>query len=338
MEPVNHLYLEISELIISARQRVAVSVNSEAVVLHWQIGHAIKRNVLHDQRAEYGKEIIKGLAERLTLKFGTGFSRTNLLYFVQFVTKFPDFEIVHALRGQFSWTHFRIFLTIEKELERQFYMELCRIERWNTRQLQDKIDSALFLRTALSKKPEELIKRELDHLAQTGQVTPDIVFRDPYILNFLGYQDAWLEKDLEDGILRELQNFILEIGADFAFLARQKHILVDGKDFRIDLLFFHRRLRCLVVIDLKIRQFKPGDKSQMELYLRWLDKYERQPGENEPIGLILCAGKADEQIELLMLDKGNIRVSEYLTELPPKEILQSKLHEAVQKARESHLP
>lgn len=173
---------------------------------------------------------------------------------------------------------------------------------------------------------------------QVGQriqnvVSEDMVFRDPYLLDFLDLKETYSEKDLETAILLEIQRFIAELGSDFAFLARQKMIFIDGDEYKIDLLFFHRRLKRLVVIDLKLRKFKPQDKGQMELYLRWLEKHEMVEGENPPIGLILCSGKSDEHIELLMLDQGNIRVSQYLTELPPKELLQTKLHAAIEKAK-----
>jgi hypothetical protein len=160
-----------------------------------------------------------------------------------------------------------------------------------------------------------------------------MVFKDPYILDFLGLKDRYLEKDLEDAILRELENFILELGAGFSFIARQKRIQIDSDDYYIDLLFYNRKLRRLVAIELKLGDFKPADKGQMELYLRWLDKHERAPGEETPIGLILCAGKKQETVELLELNKSGIRVAEYLTELPSRKLLQQKLHKAVEHAR-----
>jgi predicted nuclease of restriction endonuclease-like (RecB) superfamily len=191
----------------------------------------------------------------------------------------------------------------------------------------------LFERSALSRKPEEVLKQELSTLRSAGAVTPDLVFRDPYVLDFLGLSDTYSERDLESAILTQLQQFIIELGSDFAFLARQKRILIDNEDFKIDLLFYHRGLKRLVAIDLKLGRFKAAYKGQMELYLKWLDKYERKEGEESPIGLILCAEKSEEQIELLELNKGHIRVSEYLTQLPPKEVFASKLHKAIQLAQ-----
>jgi len=191
----------------------------------------------------------------------------------------------------------------------------------------------LYERTALSKQPEEIVKAELEGLRTSDRLTPDIVFRDPYVLEFLNLNDHYLEKDFEDAIMRELEQFLFELGTGFSFLARQKRITVDDEDFYLDLLFFHRDLRRLVAIELKVGDFKPAYKGQMELYLRWLDKHERRPGEETPIGLILCAGKKTERIELLELDRSGIHVAEYLTVLPSKEILQAKLHKAIEHAK-----
>ena len=171
------------------------------------------------------------------------------------------------------------------------------MERWSVRVLRVKIDSMLYERTALSKKPEKLIQHELRALRKDDKLTPDLVFRDPYFLDFLGLKDRYLERDLEDAILRELEQFILELGVGFSFIARQKRIQIDSDDYYIDLLFYHRVLKRLVAIDLKLGDFKPADKGQMELYLRWLDKHERREDENTPIGLILCSGKKHETVE-----------------------------------------
>ncbi|MHB8225558.1 PDDEXK nuclease domain-containing protein, partial [Acidithiobacillus sp.] len=210
----------------------------------------------------------------------------------------------------------------------------CQQERWSTRTLQERLDSLLFERTALSRQPEELLATELASLRQSGQITPALLLKDPYVLDFLGLQDRYLEKDLEDAILRELEQFLLELGAGFSFVARQKRIQIDHDDFYIDLLFYNRRLKRLVVIDLKLGDFKAADKGQMELYLRWLAKHEQEPGEAPPLGIILCSGKKQEQIELLELDASGIHVAEYLTQLPPKALLQQKLHDAIERSRQ----
>lgn len=252
---------------------------------------------------------------------------------MQFAEVFPDEQIVVSLIRQLSWTHFIALIPLKEATKRDFYVEMCRIERWNVKTLRTKIDSMLYERTALSRKPELVAQAELEKLRKEDLLSPNLVFKDPYFLEFLNLNDRYLEKDLEDAIMRELEQFLLELGGGFSFLARQKRITIDDEDFHIDLLFFHRDLKRLVAIELKLGDFKPGYKGQMELYLRWLDKYERRPGEDAPLGLILCAGKKQERIELLELDRSGIHVAEYLTGLPSKKVLQEKLHKAIEHAR-----
>jgi len=252
---------------------------------------------------------------------------------IQFAEVFPNKEIVVSLIRQLSWTHFIALIPLKDDLQRDFYAEMCRIERWSVRTLRKKIDGMLYERTAISKKPDKLIEKDLAALREEDKLTTDLVFRDPYFLDFLGLKDTYSEKDLETAILREMESFILELGAGFSFVARQKRISIDSDDYYLDLLFFHRKLKRLIAIELKLGKFKAAYKGQMELYLRWLEKYEKEPGEKTPLGLILCAGKASEQIELLELDKSGIRVAEYMTELPKRELLKQKLHKAVELAR-----
>jgi predicted nuclease of restriction endonuclease-like (RecB) superfamily len=327
------LVKDIRKLIEEARSTVASMVNAALTMLYWKVGKRINEEILKGDRAGYGEKIVHALSAQLQQEYGQGFTRRNLFNMIRFAQVFPDEEIVSALRTQLSWTHFRILIAIDDPLKRDFYAEMCRLDRWSTRTLQARIDSMLFERTALSRKPEELIRLELDALHNEDRLTPDLVFRDPYFLDFLGLKDRYMEKDLEDAILRELEQFLLELGGGFSFIARQKRIQVDSDDYYLDLLFFHRKLKRLVAIELKLGDFKPADKGQMELYLRWLDKYERQPGEKKPIGLILCAGKKQETVELLELEKSSIRVAQYLTDLPPREILQRELHKAFVQAR-----
>lgn len=330
----NRVLQDIRLLIEKTRSTVAAAVNVGLTMLYWQIGKRISTEILKGARAKYGEEIIATLSQELIKEYGQGFNYSALTRMVRFAEVFPDSPIVATLSQQLGWSHFKELLPLEKPLQREFYAEMCMVERWSVRTLRQKIDSMLYERTALSKKPEKLIRQELDVLRKEGRLSPDLVFRDPYFLDFLGLKDRYLEKDLEDAILRELEQFILELGAGFSFIARQKRIQVDSDDYYIDLLFYNRKLRRLVAIDLKIGDFKPADKGQMELYLRWLDKYERQKEEESPIGLILCAGKKHETVELLKLEKSGIRVAEYLTELPPREVLEIKLHKAVEHARQ----
>jgi predicted nuclease of restriction endonuclease-like (RecB) superfamily len=310
-------------------------------MLHWQIGDRIHRELLKQQRAEYGAEIVSSLARQLEVEFGRGFGKRNLFRMVRFAEVFPDLKIVSALMTQLGWTHFLQIIAMDNPLKRDFYAEMCRMERWSTRTLAKKIQSMLFERTALSRKPDKLIRQELEVLRAEDKLTPDLVFRDPYFLDFLGLKDTYAEKDVEAAILREIESFILELGTGFAFLERQKRMQVDHKDYYLDLLFYHRKLRRLVAIELKIGDFEAGDKGQMELYLGWLKRYECEPGEAEPLGLILCAGKSEQHVELLELAKSGIHVATYWTKLVPKKELERKLHEAVQRARarllEDHL-
>jgi len=324
---------DLRQLIAEARQDVARQVNSALVLLYWRVGKRIRQDILKEKRAEYGEQIVPTLSAQLVPEFGEGFSKRNLFHMIRFAETFPEEKIVNALSTQLGWTHFRHIIALDDPLKRDFYAEMCRIERWSTRTLERKIGGMLFERTALSKKPERLIRDELDALRAKDKLTPDLVFRDPYFLDFLGLKDRYLEKDIEDAIMREMENFILELGVGFTFVARQKRIQVDSDDYYLDLLFYHRGLRRLVAIDLKLRDFQPGDKGQMELYLRWLAKYEQRPGEDSPIGLVLCAGKKQETLELLELEKSGIRVASYWTKLLPRKLLQQKLHEAIQHAR-----
>ncbi len=330
---VSNLFSEIKNLIEEAKQNVAVVVNATITILYWNIGTQINNDILDNKRAEYGKEIVKSLSKNLTEEYGKGWSEQQLRHCLRIAETFPGKEILYALSRQLSWTHFRTIMYLSDELKREFYIQMTRIENWNTRTLNEKIDSMLFERTAISKKPEELIKKELKELREENKLSPDLVFRDPYFLNFLGLKDRYSEKSLEDAILRELEKFILELGQGFTFVERQKRMLIDGDSFKLDLLFYHRKLKRLVAIDLKLDRFKAKYKGQMELYLRYLEKHETEKGEETPIGLILCAEGSKEQIELLQLEKSGIRIAEYLVELPSKELLQRKLHKVIELER-----
>jgi predicted nuclease of restriction endonuclease-like (RecB) superfamily len=273
------------------------------------------------------------VSQQLENEFGHGFSQPNLSRMTQLAEYFPDFEIYSTLSNKLSWSHFVELIRVKDDLKREFYAEMCRVESWSVRALRGKIQGMLFERTALSKKPDKVIRQELSELRDEDKLTPNLVFRDPYFLDFLGLKDTYNENDLESAILRELESFILELGIGFTFVARQFRMVIDGRDFHLDLLFYHRRLRRLVAIDLKLGEFEAAHKGQMELYLRWLERHEMAPGEESPLGLILCADKTQEQIELLRLDESGIHVAAYLTELPPIELLREKLHQAVADAQ-----
>jgi predicted nuclease of restriction endonuclease-like (RecB) superfamily len=321
---------EVKTLIEQSKQQLSITVNATMSMLYWQIGKRINEEIEGKDRTElYGKEIVATLWRQLSETYGSAFSEKNLRRMMQFAKAFPDIKIVVSLIRQLSWSHIKILIPFEDDVKRFFYIEICKLERWSVRTFQERINSLLYERTTISKKPEETIKKELTLLRQTNQLTPDLVFRDPYFLDFLGLKDTYSEKDLESAIVIELQRFIIELGADFAFLARQKRIIIDNRDYYIDLLFYHRRLKCLIAIDLKIGEFDAAYKGEMELYLGYLEKYESIEGENQPIGLLLCAGKNPEHIELLQLHKSNIKVADYFTILPSKELLLDKLNKAI---------
>ena len=323
----------IRPLIEQAKARLAQSVNSELVLLYWHIGRRINERLPAENRAEYGAKVVELVCEKLTAEYGKGFRRSNVFHMIRFAEVFDDPKIVQTLSGLLSWSHFIEIIYQKDPLQRQFYAEMARVERWSVRTLRKKIQGMLYERTAISRKPEELARQELEALQEEDRMTPDLVFRDPYLLDFLGMEDTYSERDLEAAILRELERFLLELGTDFSFIARQKRMTIGDRDFYLNLLFYHRSLHRLVAIELKLGSFDAAYKGQMELYLRWLDRYERRLGEEPPIGLILCGEKNREQIELLQLDRGEIRVAEYLVELPPRRLLEAKLHEAIRLAR-----
>lgn len=324
------LFTDVALLIEESKKYVAHTVNTTLSILYWKIGKRINLEVLQNKRAEYGKQIVVSLTRQLTEKYGKGWDEKTLRHCLRSAETFSENLIISATQRQLGWTHLKTIMYLKDDLQREFYMELCIIERWSTRKLQERIDSMLYERTAISKKPKLLIKKEIKELREEDKLTPDLVFRDPYFLDFLGLKNTFSEKNLEDSILRELESFILELGQGFSFVERQKRMIIDGEDFKLDLLFYHRKLKRLVAIDLKLGKFKAKYKAQMELYLRWLEKNEMQSGEEIPIGLILCAEGNKEQIELLQLDKAGIKVAEYLTELPDKKLLQQKLHQAIE--------
>ncbi|WP_265305742.1 PDDEXK nuclease domain-containing protein [Verminephrobacter eiseniae] len=328
------LLSDIRALVDAARQYVAQTANATLTMLYWNIGHRIGVELLRKERAPYGQEIVSAVSRELTLAYGNSFSEKNLRRMMQFAEVYPDEKIVVSLIRQLSWTHFIALIPLQDPLQREFYARMCATERWSVRTLRERIGSMLYERTAISRKPRKQMEQELATLRDAEKMTPALLLRDPYLLDFLGLQDTWAENDLEAAIAREMESFLLELGAGFSFVARQKRIQLDDDDFYIDLLFYNRLLRRLVAVELKIGPFKAAYKGQMELYLRWLNQHERQPGEEPPLGIILCTGGKREQIELLELDAAGIHVAQYLTQLPPRELLLQRMHEAETRARE----
>ena len=329
------LYDELCALIASSRQRLAGAVNAELTRLYWSVGERLRTEVLGGaDRAKYGDQLINRVGDQLAQEFGRGFEAKNLRRMVQFAQTFPLPEIVATLSRQLSWSHFVNLLPLKTEPARQFYASQAATNTWSVRELRHQIDRKAFERSELAALQAPTPVRAERVEASGFDTNPALVFKDPYFLDFLGLRQGHDEADLEAAILRQLEAFILELGRGFAFVERQKRMVIDGDDFYLDLLFYHRRLRRLVAIELKLGRFKAAHKGQMELYLKWLDKHERQPGEEAPIGLILCAESSREQVELLQMHKDGITVAEYWTELPPKAELEQKLHAALLEARE----
>jgi len=330
------LVKDISALIDEARNHIAREYNSTQALLSWMIGKRIDEEILKSERAEYGENVVILLANHLGLNYGKGYSRPNLFRMIKFFKAFPNREIVSTLSRQLSWSHFVLICAIDDELKRNFYAEMCRVQRWSVRALQKELNGMLYERIALSKKPEEVIQYQLDQLKAADEMTADLTFKEPYFLNFIGANQYKSEEDLEDLILQHITDFLQELGNDFCFVARQKRMSTGKKDRYLDLLFFNRRLRRLIAIDLKLGDFDPAYKGQMEWYLNWLDANERFDYEEKPMGIILCAGKDHDDIEYLEMDKTGIHVAQYLTEMPPKEILESHLRKAMAIAKENY--
>lgn len=330
------LIKDIVQLIHQGQRRVATEVNSTVVLLYWTIGKRINDEILSDQRADYGNQIIENVSAKLSLEFGQGYSRSGLFRMVRFSKLYPDAQIVATVSRQLSWSHIVSLCQMDEELKRDFYLQMACIEKWSVRTLREKMGSMLFERTALSKHPEEVIKYELQKLSETQQLTPNLVFRDPCFLDFMGLKTKYSESDLENAILNHIEEFIQELGTDFCFVARQKRMATKQKDRYLDLLFFHRNMRRLIAIELKLDRFEPEHKGQMEWYLRWLDKNERREGEEKPLGIILCAHKDEEDVEYLELDQAGIHIAQYFTELPPKELLEAKFRDAIASAKQEH--
>ena len=330
------LMQDLRHIIEQARGHVAATANYEQTMMYWHIGERINREVLGNKRAEYGMQIVSQVATQLQNEYGRkGFESRNIRRMMQFATLFPDEQIVAQFSRKLFWSHFIEVLSLKDSLQREFYITMAASGRWGRDRLRKEIDGMLFERTAISGKPDEFVKKELSLLRDDNMLSPDLVFKSPYFLEFTGLKGMYSEKTLEDCLVAHLEQFILELGNGFCFVARQKRMIIDGEDFKLDLLFYHRRLHRLIAIDLKLGRFKAEYKGQMELYLRWLEQNEMEPDEKTPLGLLLCTEGSDEQVELLQLDKAGIKVAQYMTELPPREVLQHQIQKslAVAKAR-----
>jgi predicted nuclease of restriction endonuclease-like (RecB) superfamily len=328
------LFLGIEKLINQTKQQVAIYVNSTLNDLNWSIGNYIISEIKYEVYSDYGKNILATLSQELTKSFGKGYSYSALTRMIKVASEY-DSEMFATLSQTLTWSHFIELVTIEDKTKRLFYQQMSVLEHWSVRTLRQKQDAMLFERTLIAKKPDKIIKSALEK--SKTDLSPDLVFRNSYVLDFLGLEGDYSEKDLENAIVAQLEKFILELGQGFAFLERQKRISIDGIDYSLDLLFYHRKLNRLIAIDLKLGKFKPKYKAQMELYLRYLQKHEQQSNENTPIGLLLCSEGNTEHIELLLLGDENIKVAQYLTQLPDKQWFIDKLQRSIEIAKESQV-
>ncbi len=326
--PSTLLLADLQEIIRRGKSQAVAAVNSALTLTYWHVGQRINAEVLRGERAAYGQQVVASVAESLVTACGKSFEAKNLRRMMQFAETFSDLEIVVPLARQLSWSHFLLLIPLPSQEARLFYAQQVAQAAWGKRELARQIERKAFERSHIADSKLAL--------AAAPDLTDALAgsFKDPYFFDFLGLPQGYLENDLEQALIRELEQFILELGKGFAFVERQKRMIIDGEDFYLDLLFYHRRLKRLVAVELKIDRFKAAHKGQMELYLNWLDKYERQPDEAAPIGLILCAQAGTEQVELMNLQKDNIMVAEYWTELPPKAVLEEKLHTALIEIRE----
>lgn len=321
----NHqdLFNELSALIEQSKQKVAVVANSALTLLFWHVGKRINEEILQNERAEYGKRIVETISAPLENKYGRNFNEKNIRRMMRFAQDFSDFNILPTLSAKLTWSHFIELFPLKTIEAKLFYAQKAQEEVWSIRELRQQIARKAFERNEIAN--SKLIKHPTEF---------QNTFKDPYLLDFLNLKNTYLEQDVERAILNELESFILELGKGFAFMERQKRMIIDGEDFYLDLLFFNRKLKRLVAIELKLGKFEAAHKGQMELYLKWLNKYEKAEGENEPIGLILCAETNKEQVELLELHKDGIMVAEFWTTLPPKSELQAKVYQLVIEAKE----
>jgi len=317
------LFERVSEIIENRKFRALSYANSEATVMFWEIGNYINSFVLDSQRATYGKQIVATLSQQLQEKYGKSFELTNLRRMLRFAEGFDDFEIVATLSPQLSWSHIIELLPLKTTEARLFYAKDVAERRLGVRELRKQISRKAYER-------REIANSQLSEVSEV----PFNMFKDPYLLDMFGLKDNYLEADLEKAILQDIKSFILEFGHGFAFVDEQKRMTMDGDDFKLDLLFYHRELKRLVAIELKLGKFKPSFKGQMEFYLRWLDKFERKEGENAPIGLILCTEASRDQIALMEMDKVGIAVAQYWTALPPRSEFERKIKEIYAEAQE----
>lgn len=312
-------YEQIRLILETARNQAYSAANSAMVQAYWSIGKSIVEQQGKSERAEYGRKLLQELSTQLTRDFGKGFTASNLRNMRQFYLTFPN---CYALRSNLSWTHYRMLMRVENEKARNFYLEECEKANWSTRQLERQIDS-FFYERLLSSQDKEAVGSEIHSLEPAQR--PEDVIHDPYVLEFLGMKQSadFYEKDLESALIGELQNFLLELGRGFSFVARQKHIDLDGEHFYIDLVFYNYILKCFVLIDLKTGRLTHQDIGQMDSYIRIFDELQKGEDDNPTIGIILCSEKNEAIAKYSVLNEGKqLFASKYQLTLPTAEELE----------------
>ena len=318
------LYQAIAEVIAQARQQVRQAVNQHMVQAYWHIGRLIvEQEQQGQQRAEYGKQQLKQLSERLQAEFGKGFDVGNLRNMRQFYLTFPKH---YTLRSVLSWSHYRTLMRIENPAARQWYADEAADENWSVRALERQIGT-LYYERLLASKDKSTVEQEAQEKAEPLQDDPKHYLRDPYILDFLNLPDkTWQESDLEQGIISNLQQFLLELGKGFAFVERQQRIRTDDGDYFIDLVFYNFHLKCFLLIDLKMHKLTHQDVGQMDMYVRMYEEHKRRPDDNPTIGLILCSERNNTVAKYSVLSESKqLFASTYLTALPTEEELAREL-------------
>lgn len=329
MQLNQHLIQQIHDIIASAKERAIRSVDTERVLMYWQIGKVIFEEEQQGQyRAQYGNFLIKSLADQLVPTFGSNFSQRQLALFRQLFRMFP---IVNALRSQFTWTHYRIFIRIDNQDKRDFYMAESAKNNWTARQLERQVNSQLFERLLMSNDVKEVLA-----VARAEKTPSDAkeIIKDPMVLEFLGLkrEAAYYEKDLEAAIITHLQEFLLELGNGFSFVARQKRIHLEGDEFFIDLVFYNRLLQCFVIVEIKTTKLSHQDIGQLQMYVNYYDRFEKQDFENPSIGILLCADKNDAMVKItLPEDNKTIIASKYQLYLPTEQQLMDEVRKELEK-------
>jgi predicted nuclease of restriction endonuclease-like (RecB) superfamily len=329
MEISNNILNQIQSIIANAQARAIRSVDAERVAMYWQIGKVIfEEEQQGKERAEYGTFLIKSLAETLQPQFGSGFSYRQLNWYRQFYKAFP---IVSALRTQFSWTHYKTLLSIDNQDKKDFYIAETEKNNWTARQLERQVNSQLFERLLLSNDVQGVLAVAREEKLPTNAKE---IIKDPMVLEFLGLrrETAYYEKDLETAIITHLQDFILELGNGFSFVARQKRIHIDGDEFFIDLVFYNRLLLCFVIIEIKTTKLTHQDIGQLQMYVNYYDRYEKQEFENPTIGILLCTDKNDAVVKITLPENSNnIIASKYQLYLPTEKQLIEEVQKEIQK-------